>query len=148
MTTRLPDGFLWGGATADFQFEGGFGEGGRGLLSHDYETNGNQEIPRHHTLRMPDGTIVNGGVVLGQNTSEIKLKLEHDVLYFFKGSENVATKENALAYFASNKFWVNTILAEVFMIGTEEDNFIFKLAGSGQNKCLFISGKVNAGGSA
>ena len=58
MTTRLPDGFLWGGATADFQFEGGFGEGGRGLLSHDYETNGNQEIPRHHTLRMPDGTIV------------------------------------------------------------------------------------------
>ena len=55
---RFPEGFLWGGATADFQYEGGFGEGGRGLLSHDYETNGNQETPRHHTLRMPDGSIV------------------------------------------------------------------------------------------
>ena len=54
----LPEGFLWGGATADFQYEGGFGEGGRGLLSHDYETDGSLENPRHHTLRMPDGTIV------------------------------------------------------------------------------------------
>ena len=26
---RFPDNFLWGGATADFQFEGGFNEGGR-----------------------------------------------------------------------------------------------------------------------
>ena len=29
---QLPEGFLWGGATADFQYEGGFNEGGRGLL--------------------------------------------------------------------------------------------------------------------
>ena len=36
----LPEKFLWGGATADFQYEGGFGEGGRGILSHDYETDG------------------------------------------------------------------------------------------------------------
>ena len=28
---QLPKGFLWGGATADFQYEGGFNEGGRGL---------------------------------------------------------------------------------------------------------------------
>lgn len=97
---------------------------------------------------LPDGTIVNGGVVLGQNTSEIKLKLEHDVLYFFKGSSDIATKESALAYFSSNRFWVNTILVEVFMLGTEDDNFIFKVFGSGMNKCLFISGKVGAGGSA
>ncbi len=58
MTTRLPEGFLWGGATADFQYEGGFGEGGRGILSHDYETNGSVENPRHHTMRMPDGSII------------------------------------------------------------------------------------------
>lgn len=55
---RLPKGFLWGGATADFQFEGGFNEGGRGILSHDYETDGSQENPRHHTFRMPDGSII------------------------------------------------------------------------------------------
>lgn len=54
----LPEGFLWGGATADFQFEGGFNEGGRGLLSRDYETDGSHEVPRHHTLKMKDGTIV------------------------------------------------------------------------------------------
>ncbi|MGT2906684.1 glycoside hydrolase family 1 protein [Streptococcus dentiloxodontae] len=59
MTYQLPDGFLWGGATADFQYEGGFGEGGRGLLSHDYETNGSPENPRHHTMKMPDGSIIN-----------------------------------------------------------------------------------------
>ncbi|MBE6128957.1 MAG: glycosyl hydrolase family protein [Erysipelotrichaceae bacterium] len=56
--TRLPEGFLWGGATADFQYEGGFNEGGRGILSHDYETDGSIENPRHHTFRMPDGTII------------------------------------------------------------------------------------------
>ncbi|VTT10047.1 6-phospho-beta-glucosidase [Streptococcus gordonii] len=58
MSYQLPKGFLWGGATADFQYEGGFGEGGRGLLSHDYETDGSQENPRHHTFEMPDGSII------------------------------------------------------------------------------------------
>ncbi|MCY7156867.1 family 1 glycosylhydrolase [Streptococcus gallolyticus subsp. gallolyticus] len=59
MSYELPKGFLWGGATADFQYEGGFDEGGRGLLSHDYETYGSQENPRHHTMQMPDGSIIN-----------------------------------------------------------------------------------------
>ena len=53
---QLPETFLWGGATADFQFEGGFNEGGRGLSTHDFETDGNQENPRGITYRMPDGT--------------------------------------------------------------------------------------------
>ncbi len=59
MSYELAKGFLWGGATADFQYEGGFDEGGRGLLSHDYETDGSQENPRHHTMQMPDGSIIN-----------------------------------------------------------------------------------------
>ena len=58
MVKKFPEGFLWGGATADFQYEGGFNEGGRGLLSHDFETDGSMENPRHHTLQMPDGTIL------------------------------------------------------------------------------------------
>ena len=53
---KLPDTFLWGGATADFQFEGGFGEGKRGLITHDYETDGSVDHPRHITLKMPDGS--------------------------------------------------------------------------------------------
>lgn len=56
ISKKLPEDFLWGGATADFQFEGGYGKGGRGILSHDYETDGNQENPRHHTMVLPDGT--------------------------------------------------------------------------------------------
>lgn len=55
---QFPKGFLIGGATADFQYEGGYDEGGRGLSTHDYETDGNQVNPRHHTLKMPDGSII------------------------------------------------------------------------------------------
>lgn len=55
---KLPEGFLWGGATSDFQYEGGFNEGGRGILTHDYETNGSVKNPRHHTMQMPDGQII------------------------------------------------------------------------------------------
>ena len=54
---KLNDGFLWGGATADFQYEGGFNEGGRGLSTHDFETDGSHTTPRYITYQMPDGTI-------------------------------------------------------------------------------------------
>lgn len=53
---RFPDGFLFGGATSDFQFEGGFGEGGRGLLSQDFVTAGDVDHDRQITWVMPDGT--------------------------------------------------------------------------------------------
>ncbi|MBR1828073.1 MAG: glycoside hydrolase family 1 protein [Atopobiaceae bacterium] len=53
---QLSKDFLWGGATADFQFEGGFDEGGRGLTTHDFETDGSQENPRGITYRLADGT--------------------------------------------------------------------------------------------
>ena len=42
----FPEGFLWGGATAANQFEGGFKEGGRGIAVSDLITDGNQESPR------------------------------------------------------------------------------------------------------
>ena len=54
--TRFPDGFLWGGATADFQYEGGFGEDGRGLNSQDFVTDGSVSQKRQITLRLKDGT--------------------------------------------------------------------------------------------
>lgn len=56
--TKLPQGFLWGGATADFQYEGGFNEGGRGILSRDYETAGSKAQPRHHTLQDAKGNLI------------------------------------------------------------------------------------------
>lgn len=51
-----PEGFLWGGATASFQYEGGYQEDGRGLSTHDFETDGSVESPRRITCRLPDGT--------------------------------------------------------------------------------------------
>lgn len=51
-----PFNMLWGSASADFQYEGGFSEGGRGLLTHDFVTDGSHEVPRKITYELPDGT--------------------------------------------------------------------------------------------
>jgi 6-phospho-beta-glucosidase len=53
---RFPQDMLWGSASADFQYEGGFGEGGRGLITHDFVTDGSREHPRMMTYVLPDGT--------------------------------------------------------------------------------------------
>lgn len=54
---KVPSTFLWGGATASFQYEGGYQEDGHGLSTHDFETDGSVEHPRCNTYRMLDGTI-------------------------------------------------------------------------------------------
>lgn len=56
MNNKFPKEFLWGGATADFQFEGGFNEGGRGINSQDFVTDGNVSRKRQITLELSDGT--------------------------------------------------------------------------------------------
>lgn len=52
---QVPKNFLWGGATASFQFEGGYLDGNRGLSTHDFETNGSIDHPRCITYRCEDG---------------------------------------------------------------------------------------------
>lgn len=54
---KLSKEFLWGGATADFQFDGAVSEDGRGLSTHDFETDGSVERPRVTTYKLPDGTV-------------------------------------------------------------------------------------------
>ncbi len=54
---KVPSTFLWGGASASFQYEGGYLEGGRGLSTHDFETDGSVDTPRVITYKLPDGTI-------------------------------------------------------------------------------------------
>lgn len=54
--SAFPKDFLFGGATADFQYEGGFGEGGRGILSQDFVTTGSKDRERQITWELPDGT--------------------------------------------------------------------------------------------
>ncbi len=55
--SQFPKEFLLGGATADFQYEGGFTEGGRGVLSHDFVTTGSVSQPRQLTLKLADGSL-------------------------------------------------------------------------------------------
>lgn len=50
--------FLWGGATAANQFEGGYLEGGRGLATSDTKTNGSMTKKRKHSFSDGNGNIV------------------------------------------------------------------------------------------
>ncbi len=53
---KFPKTFLWGGATAANQYEGGYAEGGKGLSTSDVMTNGEHTIPRRITWKKKDGT--------------------------------------------------------------------------------------------
>lgn len=59
MGIAFPPGFLWGGATAAAQYEGGYNEGGRGLSTTDFVTGGSglTHTPRRVSVKFPDGTI-------------------------------------------------------------------------------------------
>ena len=52
----FPKDFLWGGATAANQYEGGWNEGGRGMTESDCSSSGSIKSLRSVTYRLPDGT--------------------------------------------------------------------------------------------
>ncbi len=52
----FPKNFLWGGAIADFQAEGGYTESGRGLVTLDFVTQGTKDELRKITYMLPDGS--------------------------------------------------------------------------------------------
>ncbi|MHA6529723.1 glycoside hydrolase family 1 protein [Paenibacillus sp. BAC0078] len=53
--TKFPEGFLWGGATAANQFEGGYNEGGKGLSTADVITAGTHTTRRRITPELEQG---------------------------------------------------------------------------------------------
>lgn len=53
----FPKNFLWGGATAANQYEGGFNEGNRGLSTLDAVCGGAYKVPRMVTFKRKDGSI-------------------------------------------------------------------------------------------
>lgn len=55
---QFPKGFLWGGATAANQYEGGYLSGGKGLSTLDAITGGNVNTPRMITFKTTDGEIM------------------------------------------------------------------------------------------
>lgn len=58
------DDFLWGGASAANQYEGGWDEGGRGIAVSDLITNGTREEPRRIYYHRPDGS--EGSIDMGE----------------------------------------------------------------------------------
>ena len=65
----FPKNFLWGGATAANQFEGGWDAEGKGLSSADVCTRGSKKIPRKVTYKTPDGEI-HADFMFGLNAPE------------------------------------------------------------------------------
>lgn len=52
----FPENFLWGGATAANQYEGGYLSDGKGLATADVITDGNMKSPRSIVIELKDGT--------------------------------------------------------------------------------------------
>ncbi|BCJ93938.1 aryl-phospho-beta-D-glucosidase BglH [Anaerocolumna cellulosilytica] len=55
MTGKFPEGFLWGGAVAANQIEGGFGFGGKGISTADVATAGAVDKKREYTDGIVEG---------------------------------------------------------------------------------------------
>lgn len=85
----------------------------------------------------------NEGIVIGISTSDIKLKLEHDILYFFTGDEKLASRENAIAWFESNQLYVNNTTIQNLTLGTTGAYLDARIVGSGDNICVLWSGRLS-----
>lgn len=88
---------------------------------------------------LPTTSTQQGGIVIGESTSEIKLKLENDVLYFFTGDETTVSTQNAIAYFAAGQLVVNEAVLRVVSVGIPGAMMYFSVVGSGSLQCLFLS---------
>lgn len=81
--------FLWGGATAANQYEGGYLSGGKGLSTLDAITNGAYKVPRIVTFKREDGSI-------GEVTREDSLP------------------EGAIGYIDENKYYPSHVATDFY----------------------------------
>jgi hypothetical protein len=84
----------------------------------------------------------NAGLVIGESSSPIQMKLENDVLYFCTDPVSV-TKENAIAYFAAGQLYVNFINVQNLTIGSTGRWLDVRIVGSGDNLCALFSGRLS-----
>ena len=87
--------------------------------------------------------LIASGIVIGKSTSDIKLKLENDVLYFFTGDETSVTTDNAIAYFSTNRLYVNNSTIRNITLGTESQALDIRIMGTGDNICAFFGGRIS-----
>lgn len=97
----------------------------------------------HSFIRlMAQTSTVNGGIVIGESTSQIKLKLENDILYFFAGDEKTVSVNNAIAYFSAGKLYVVQSQIQQLTIGTIGRLMDFYILGSGENTAVGMIGRL------
>lgn len=87
--------------------------------------------------------LIASGIVIGKSTSDIKLKLENDILYFFTGDEESVTTDNAIAYFSTNRLYVNNSTIQNLTLGTETQALDVRIMGTGDNVCAFFGGRLS-----
>lgn len=98
----------------------------------------------HSFIRlMAQTSTVNGGIVIGESTSQIKLKLENDILYFFTGDETTVSVNNAIAYFSAGKLYVVQSQIQQLTIGTTGRLMDFYILGSGENTAVGMIGRLS-----
>lgn len=83
-----------------------------------------------------------GGVVIGESSNPIKLKLENDILYFFTGDEAGVDRTNAIAYFDTEKLHVNNTTIRDLTLGTDTEMLDVRILGTGDNICAFFGGRL------
>ena len=98
----------------------------------------------HSFIRlMAQTSTVNGGIVIGESTSQIKLKLENDILYFFTGDEKTVSVNNAIAYFSAGKLYVVQSQIQQLTIGTTGRLMDFYILGSGESTAVGVIGGLS-----
>ena len=124
MFMSLPKDFLWGGATAANQYEGGYNEGGKGLSIADVERGA-----RHGVQRQIDDHIMEGALYpsheatdsiiiirkilrflrkMGFNASVCPL---HQVVFFLWEMKMNRMKKDSLSMIGCSMNYINTALS-------------------------------------
>ena len=80
---------------------------------------------------------LDGAMIFGRSDSQIKLRLENDVLFFFSGADETADKETAWAYFDSGTLYVSHVRVEKSL---KLSNFAFIPRPSGALSFMKVSG--------
>ena len=121
----LPKDFLWGGATAANQYEGGWNEGGRGKSSDDVITNGTHTEPRCITFVNKAGDKVKAPMFVGADYQDVDhfecfddcLYPNHEATDFYHHyKEDIAL----MAEMGFNVFRFSLCWSRIYPLGDEE----------------------------
>lgn len=122
----FPKGFLWGGATAANQYEGGYLSGGKGLATADVITGGDgiHHIPRKLIIELKDGTrkeinryedVPEGAIPIVDESTYYPSHVATDFYHHYKEDIRLFAKMNF------NCFRMSINWSRIFPKGDEQD---------------------------